>query len=299
MRDMASSIVTFDSDYIRERAKIVAEAKKLLDDARASLRKAHRHDGWNCKERDAINDSVNDLSSKVDKIGAGLEQLSSKLSGGADRFAELERRAVSQESELSANLLKEYGFEGQNWTPGGNGQESGEVVTNPLPPIGLFPKPKPIFPPPMHIFPIPLPVLPIPPWSRIWPWPIRPPIRIGIPFWPPGIYYTTRPVLREEPAPPSIAELLAAPSASVSDGDNLGSGVASPSLGSSGGEQAASAQSSIGYSYSPGNNAGYNGSYGSYFQGAGSSGSESESLDMMKIIFEWLSKALGMSDSPA
>jgi hypothetical protein len=190
MRGMASGIVTFESEYMRERAKIVAEAKRLVDDARASLKKAHRHDGWRCKERETINDSLNEVSSKVDKIGAGLEQLSSGLNGGADRFAELEERAANQENALSADMLKGYSFEGKPWVLGESKEslekekntDGEEPSTEPEPEKIPETIPKELAEhgtrPPVRFYP--LPVRPIPPWGIICP--IRPPVRIGIPL---------------------------------------------------------------------------------------------------------------------
>jgi hypothetical protein len=112
---MAANIVTFDSDYIRERAKTVAAAKKLLDDACACLKKANRHEGWGCPERLQINDSLHDVSSRLERLSVGLEASSSALTKGAGQFAELESQALKEENTMSEQLKENWGFKALKW----------------------------------------------------------------------------------------------------------------------------------------------------------------------------------------
>jgi hypothetical protein len=133
---MAANIITFDSDYMRERAKTVTDAKKLVDDARACLKRANRHDGWSCSERVQINDSLRDVSSRLDRLSTGLGTFSTTLDKGAGQFADLESRALSEENAMSGQLKKNTGFEAIKWiigVIGGIGQKIGDALKSLLP----------------------------------------------------------------------------------------------------------------------------------------------------------------------
>jgi hypothetical protein len=143
---MAADVITFDSDYMQEYAKTVADAQKLVDEARASLKKANRHDGWRCSERHSVNESLSDLSSKLDKISIGLKETSSTLVKGARQFSDLETRAAKEENSLSGQLKKNWGFEALKWIAGvigGIGQKVGDFLNGLLPVTQVPPSPSP------------------------------------------------------------------------------------------------------------------------------------------------------------
>jgi len=112
---MAANIITFESEYMRECAKNVENAQKLVDEARASLKRANRHDGWRCPERQPINNSLNDLSTRLDRISKGLNETSSALTKGAGQFSDLETRAQKEENNMYNQLKNKWAFEAAKW----------------------------------------------------------------------------------------------------------------------------------------------------------------------------------------
>jgi hypothetical protein len=151
---MTADIITFESDYMRAQANTVAEAKKLIDEACASLKKANRHDGWRCSEREQINSSLHDVSTRLGKLCVGLESISSTLNNGAGQFADLESRAQKEEGALSGRLKENWGFEALKWIAGvigGIGQKVGDFLSGILPVTPVPPSPSPM--PPVTVAP--------------------------------------------------------------------------------------------------------------------------------------------------
>lgn len=124
---MASTdVIRFDSNYMRECAKNTAKAKECVDEAIALLRKANRHDGWRCAERGEINKELDEIKKRLSNIGDnGIAPISSALSRGAEQFSDLETRASTQESQMSEDMRKNWGFKASSWL-----QRTGSSVSN-------------------------------------------------------------------------------------------------------------------------------------------------------------------------
>ena len=112
---MAANIITFESEYMRECAKNAENAKRLVEEARTSLKRANRHDGWRCPERSTINNSLSDLSTRIDRIIKGLNETASALTKGAGQFSDLESRAQNEEIRVYNQLKKTWAFEATKW----------------------------------------------------------------------------------------------------------------------------------------------------------------------------------------
>ena len=143
---MAANIITFESEYMKEYVKKVENAKRLVDEARTSLKKANRHDGWRCPERHSINNSLNDISTRIDRISKGLIDTSSALTKGAGQFSDLESRTQSEESKIYNQLKKNWAFEALKWIIGVIGGAIGvvkETIGGLLPVTPVPPSPNP------------------------------------------------------------------------------------------------------------------------------------------------------------
>ena len=116
---MEADKITFESEYMREYAKTAETAQRLVDEALASLKKANRHEGWRCPERQPINTSLSDISTRLGRANTCLKTTSSTLEKGAGQFADLETRAVKVESSVYNQLKKNWAFEANKWG-GGN-----------------------------------------------------------------------------------------------------------------------------------------------------------------------------------
>ncbi|MDR1472246.1 MAG: hypothetical protein LBS75_06960 [Synergistaceae bacterium] len=154
-------IIRFDSEYMRSYAKdTVVKAANLVSEAVESLRRAKRHSGWNCPERDGINEGILRTEREIEAFNMDITGLSRALTKGADMFDEWERETSARESEMYAQLKRTWGFEATVWNKDGKGQDDYKIKP---------PMPGPL-PPPIYR---PLPILPI----RWYPRPILPPIK--------------------------------------------------------------------------------------------------------------------------
>jgi hypothetical protein len=143
-----AALLRFDSAYIVEEAKVSEDARALIDEALDLLRKASNHDRWRCKERFQIDEDLYRVEQQLEKTTDELGDIASALKKGAERFAELEARAASQEGELNAELRKAWAFEADVWDP--NRKPPGKPdpgIPDPLPipdPIGPPEDPEPL-----------------------------------------------------------------------------------------------------------------------------------------------------------
>ena len=115
---MAVSKITFDSDYMREIARNTENAQRLIDEARATLRRANRHNGWRCEERQQINNSLGELSTWLDRVSNGVRETSLVLVKGAELFADLESRSQQEESNVTRQVRKNWLFGAIDWVAG-------------------------------------------------------------------------------------------------------------------------------------------------------------------------------------
>ncbi|GHS95041.1 hypothetical protein AGMMS50276_09260 [Synergistales bacterium] len=116
---MAATIIRFDPDYMRDQAKNITNAQKLVDEALGSLRNANRNSGWRCRERDTVRNNLDDIKKMSSNISTNLQSLSGVVAKGAGTFEAWENRTKTQESSASAKLKKEWGFEATTWGPNG------------------------------------------------------------------------------------------------------------------------------------------------------------------------------------
>lgn len=111
-----SEVIHFDSDYMRDRAKIVAQAGEAIDEAIECLRKANRHDGWQCVERAEINGKLDEMKKRLANIkDNAVTPVSTALSRGADQFADLEARSEAQEKQVAEQMRRDWGFKPSPW----------------------------------------------------------------------------------------------------------------------------------------------------------------------------------------
>jgi hypothetical protein len=325
---MASDVITFESAYMHDRAAAADQARALVDEARAGLRKANRHDGWRCRERDEINRGLEELLPKLDKLSEGLNSIFSAMKKGADQFAELEERALNQESALADSLRRDYSFEGELWVPGESETPSAGSAPGGTEPsddsapehpddyfpikVGVGPVPNPNDPPKdfkdiikdyligerpvIYPDPVPGPGNPFPP----------PPLRLS-PTWPPRlrIPYFRIPRIPIPPGvrpwPPIYVNLpiyMTASDASSSAGAQPTIADTSPAVSADSApvavryvnEGSGGSGSDFLSSFLSGNP----GSYSGYSSGSSdSSSSSSENSEFFKLFFEWLKQILG------
>jgi hypothetical protein len=122
-----AALIRFDSAYIGEQAKVSEDAQVLIEEAIDLLRKAGNHRRWQCEERSRIDDDLNNIEQQMKRSAGELSLMSSMLKKGAERFAELEERTASQESEINAELRKTWAFETDVWNPeASNGKKPGD-----------------------------------------------------------------------------------------------------------------------------------------------------------------------------
>ncbi|MDR0647893.1 MAG: hypothetical protein LBF92_00955 [Synergistaceae bacterium] len=315
-----AALLRFDSAYIREEAKVSGDACALIEEALDLLRKASNHDRWRCKERFRIDDDLYRIEQLLEKTTDELSDIASALKNGAERFAELEERAASQESEINAELRKTWGFEADVWDPGqGRGIPKPPIPTPVPDPVDPIPDPEPD---------------PLPPdesdsdtdppddtesgggdddkgrgrgrrWHRVGRRPGRGPIPIRIqplPVWPPQakpiIIYVPSDVIAQSGGAMSYSGA----STSVSDiTGGVSTAASNVTGGMSGGyAPAASAASPVTFSYpgSPGGSYGASsfGSTGFFSSGAtgnSSAGNGNSSMnELLSMLLAWLTQML-------
>ena len=114
---MASSdVIRFDSDYMRDRAKVVSQAGDYVNEAIECLRKANRHEGWQCAERAEINRELGEIKKQLANIkDNAVTPVSTALSCGADQCADLGTRNEAQENQIAEQMRKDWGFKPSLW----------------------------------------------------------------------------------------------------------------------------------------------------------------------------------------
>ena len=112
---MSASIITFETEYISEQINNINKAKSLVEEAESILKKTSQHRNWQCREVTEINNGLNDISRKVNRIESGITDTANVLDKALAAFTELEDRAVNNADKLSSDLQNNYGFKGSNY----------------------------------------------------------------------------------------------------------------------------------------------------------------------------------------
>ena len=112
---MSANVIVFDAQYMSEQVRLLERAERLMEEAEGILKKASNHTGWKCRERENINDKINDITKQLGKIGQGMTTTAEVLSRGRDNFSELEGRAETQAQGMADNIKNNYGFNGSTY----------------------------------------------------------------------------------------------------------------------------------------------------------------------------------------
>ena len=108
---MPENTIIYDAEYLTEQSRILNEATELVSEAVKDFQKASLHEGWTCQECNKINESLNDVMLRLNRLNQGMIDTSAALSGELENFDELEIEAENQANNLSENLRENYGFE--------------------------------------------------------------------------------------------------------------------------------------------------------------------------------------------
>ena len=112
---MSENLIIFDEQYVAEQIKRISQAQKLVEEALNIIRKANQHKTWQCEERYKIDESMNILSNRLNRVNMGIIRTANALGRGFKSFLELESRSTAQVQALSDNLRERYGFTASNY----------------------------------------------------------------------------------------------------------------------------------------------------------------------------------------
>jgi hypothetical protein len=124
----SKSNIYFDGEYATLLVKTLTGAKSVLDEALDSLKSANRHEGWECSEREQINEELGEISKKLERVKKGLDDGASAIGKGAEMFASLEDKASENENAVSEQVKKNWVFEAAKWVGGAVGSVIGGAV---------------------------------------------------------------------------------------------------------------------------------------------------------------------------
>jgi hypothetical protein len=119
--------IHYDAEYMPALVTMLNESKGVLDEALGSLKRANRHEGWECSERAQINDELGEISKKLERVKIGLADGASKMTRGAEMFATLENQASANENAVSEEVKKNWFFEAVKWVKGAVGSVIGGI----------------------------------------------------------------------------------------------------------------------------------------------------------------------------
>ncbi len=112
---MSENLIIFDEQYVAEQIKRISQAQKLVEEALNIIRKANQHKTWQCEERYKIDESMNILSNRLNRVNMGIIRTANALGRGFKSFLELESRSETQAQTLSNNLVNNNGFQATNY----------------------------------------------------------------------------------------------------------------------------------------------------------------------------------------
>lgn len=117
---MSANIITFDSQYIADQMRDINKAKSLVEEAMTLIKNASKHRNWQCNESTEIDNSLQTIANRLNRLNMGIIQTGNALGKGLVSFSELEERATTQAGSMATNLKNKYGFDGSNYGQDGN-----------------------------------------------------------------------------------------------------------------------------------------------------------------------------------
>ena len=111
---MPANLIIFESLYMSEQMRNIEKAKRLTEEAIESIKKATQHRNWKCNETAEIDNGLNTISNRLNRLNSGITQAGDALRKGLTNFTELEQRSENQAKTLSSNLRNNYGINALN-----------------------------------------------------------------------------------------------------------------------------------------------------------------------------------------
>jgi len=111
-----SDKITLDAAVLRDTAKRLNDVGLDLVEAMNSLNRANRHTGWRCPERNTVNNKLSDIDRNLHTAARAVAGLANALNSGASRYEAWENTASQRESEMNAQLTKNWSFLAKVWS---------------------------------------------------------------------------------------------------------------------------------------------------------------------------------------
>ena len=117
---MSANIITFDSQYIADQMRGIDKARSLVEEAMTLIKNASKHRNWQCNESTEIDNSLQTIANRLNRLNMGIIQTGNALGKGLVSFTELEERATTQAGSMATNLKNKYGFEASHYGQDGS-----------------------------------------------------------------------------------------------------------------------------------------------------------------------------------
>lgn len=117
---MSANVIIFEGQYMADLMRNMDKAKQLTEEAMGIIKKANQHRNWKCKETAEINNNLDTISNRIQRLNTGIMRTNIALGKGLQAFHELEQRSETQASTLSSNLKNNYGFDATDARTGAN-----------------------------------------------------------------------------------------------------------------------------------------------------------------------------------
>ncbi|MBQ7578038.1 MAG: hypothetical protein IJT21_07235 [Synergistaceae bacterium] len=111
---MSANLIIFEGQYMADQMRNIDKAKNLTEEAIEILKKASQHRNWQCNERAEIDNSLNTISNRLNRLDMGIIRTGNALGRGFVSVTELEKRSENQANTLSSNLQNNYGVNASN-----------------------------------------------------------------------------------------------------------------------------------------------------------------------------------------
>ena len=69
---MSANVIIFEGQYIADLIRNMDKAKQLTEEAMGIIKKANQHRNWKCKETTEINNSLDTISNRVQRLNIGM-----------------------------------------------------------------------------------------------------------------------------------------------------------------------------------------------------------------------------------
>ena len=106
--------ISIDTSIMQQMANIALRARTAMEDAVKSANTVTEHNDWNCKERDAINESVVNVKKNNNIVNENLSLFSSKINELAEKFNEFDASLKSDFSEFDESVGNMLAIENTN-----------------------------------------------------------------------------------------------------------------------------------------------------------------------------------------